>query len=170
MNPTQPSDFDRLFHSLSSVPEVCFRIRVLHDSSRQVLIIDPISEYQYNSAVINFGVSAEPRWGRRPSASFITIGPPGNKKRFVCRNAGGWDISAIIGEVRTRIEQERRDVTEAERLKALDAKTREIIERLDYPHISRSHLEDCVLFKFAKNVSVSQAERLVDFLRSEGLV
>lgn len=147
-----------------------FRIRVLNDSSRQVLIIDPISEYQYGSAVINFKVSKESRWGHRPPEPFITVGPPGNKTRFVCRKVGDWDISAIISEVLIRIEKERRDVSEAERLKALDAKTRELIERLDYPHISRSHLEDYVLFKFANNVSISQAERLVDFLRSEGLV
>jgi hypothetical protein len=170
MNSTQASDFDRLCRSLSSVPQRYFRIRVLHGTNRQVLIIDSVSEYQYKSAIINFEVSAEPRWARRPPGSYITIGPPGNKRRFVCRKAGGWDVSAIIDEVRTRIEQERRDVTEAERLKALDAQTKELIERLDYPHISPSHLENCILFKFAKNISVSQAERLVEFLRFEGLV
>ena len=170
MNSTQPSNFDQLFHSLSSVPQRCFRIHVLHDTNRQVLIIDPISEYQYKSAVINCEVSAESRWGNRPPASYITIGSSGNKKRFVCHKVGGWDISAIIDEIRTRIEQERCDISEAERLKGLDAKTRELIERLDYPHISTSHLEDCFLFKFAKNISAPQAERLVNFLRSEGLV
>ena len=170
MNSTQSSDFDRLCHSLSSLPQLPFRIRVVHDANRQVLIIDPISEYQYKSAVINFEVSAEPRWGRRPPSSYITIGTVGDKKRFVCRNAGGWDISAITDEVQTRIERERRDVAKAERLKVLDFQTRELIERLDYPHISPSHLENCVLLRFAENVSVSQAERIVDFLRSEGLV
>jgi len=170
MNSTQANDFDRLCHSLASVPQNYFRIRVLQDPNRQVLIIDPISEYQYKSAVIHFEVSAEPRWARRPPASYITIGPPGNKKRFVCRKAGGWDAPAITDEVRTRIDQERRDVAEAERLKELDAQTRKLIERLDYQYISPSHIENCVLFKFAKNVSIPQAERLVDFLRSEGLV
>ena len=170
MNSNHASDFDHLCQSLSSLPQTYFRIRWLHEKNLQALIVDPVTEYQYKSSVINFEVSAEPRWSRRPSASYITVGPPGNKKRFVCRKVGGWDISAIFDEIRTRIEQERLDIAEAERLRALDATTRELIERLGYPHISPSHLENSVLFKFARNVSISQAERIVDFLRSEGLV
>lgn len=166
---SETAAFDCLCDSLISVSPKLFRTQVTRNETRQVLIIDSELEFQFKSAIIVFGVTAEPQWNRRPSSPYITIGPSGNKKRFFCKQTGGWDIPAIIDEIRTRIEQERCDLAAAERLKNLDFKTRDLIERLHYPHISRSHLENCVLFKFAENISVTQAERLVDFLKSEGL-
>lgn len=161
--------FYNLIQQLRSAAPDLFQIRISSNDECKAEILDSETNTLYESAVIFFGLTKAPRWGNKDASAYITVGLSGNKARFFCNKSEGWNVPAIAEEIRTRVLQERHALSIAAAAAGRDSGMRELIWRLDYPHISPSHIEDRVLFKFAENVTVEQAERLVDFLKSEGL-